>query len=439
MESSSNNEKPEKQAEDSKPEISVNEKRIREITLAYYSMPEIRKAMYEFSKNRECIPRYFEGFGKRPDNFQYETDILEQVRKGATSFHCSEELWSDPLEISTDLSKQELDELRTGWDLLLDVDSPYLEYSRVFAELLVDSLKFHSIENIGVKFSVSGDTDILVRNKDKINLIPISEVVNLIKNREKLEVLSLDRNKKIKFSKIYDFLEHEDYLYEIIHSQSKISLKTTGHHSVFILDKGNIIEKKVTEIKKGDFLISYNSKTNPFVNDTSEIINTFEFSKNKYTREMINNKVKITPELMRLMGYFLAEGHTTKIINQTGFSFNHNEMEYIEDCKNLLANLTNRKISIRHPNPGSTQILIHSKEWHNFFRILCGEKKEKHVPEFSWHLPRKLFLEMLRGYIRGDGYKTGKYGIVIKSVSKQLIKEFIWLCKLNNISCSLSY
>ena len=88
MESSSNNEKPEKQAEDSKPEISVNEKRIREITLAYYSMPEIRKAMYEFSKNRECIPRYFEGFGKRPDNFQYETDILEQVRKGATSFHC---------------------------------------------------------------------------------------------------------------------------------------------------------------------------------------------------------------------------------------------------------------------------------------------------------------------------------------------------------------
>ncbi len=162
METNSNNEKQEKQAEDSKNEISINEKRIREITLVYYSMPEVRKTIYEFSKNRECIPRYFEGFGKRPDNFQYETDILEQVRKGATSFHCSEELWSDPLEISTDMSRQELDDLRKGWDLLLDVDSPYLEYSKLFAELIVETLKFYGIENFSVKFSGSKGFHIII-------------------------------------------------------------------------------------------------------------------------------------------------------------------------------------------------------------------------------------------------------------------------------------
>ena len=38
-------------------ERSFKEQRIREICFIYYSMPEIRKAMFEFSQNRETIPR----------------------------------------------------------------------------------------------------------------------------------------------------------------------------------------------------------------------------------------------------------------------------------------------------------------------------------------------------------------------------------------------
>lgn len=141
---------------------SFKEQRIRELTLAYYSQPQIRKAIFEFSQNRECIPRYYEGFGKRPDNFQYEGDILEQVKKGATSFHCSEEIWLDPLEISTDQSQQELNNLKIGWDLLIDIDSPYLEYSKIYTEILVKTLKFHDLENFSVKFSGSKGFHIII-------------------------------------------------------------------------------------------------------------------------------------------------------------------------------------------------------------------------------------------------------------------------------------
>lgn len=145
-----------KNAEIQKPkERSFKEQRIREITIIYYSQPAIKKALYKFSQNRETVPQYFEGFGKRPDSFQFEGDIVEHVKKGATSFHCSEELWSDPLEISTDMSKPQFDELRIGWDLLIDIDSPYLEYSKIYAELLIKTLEFHKVENIGVKFSGS--------------------------------------------------------------------------------------------------------------------------------------------------------------------------------------------------------------------------------------------------------------------------------------------
>ncbi len=134
---------------------SFNEQRIRSISLVYYLQSEIKHTIFEFSENRECIPRYYEGFGKRPDIFQYENDILEQVRRGATSFHCSEEIWSDPLELNLELSKDQLNELRIGWDLLLDIDSPYLEYSKIYTKLLIDALAFHGVENIGVKFSGS--------------------------------------------------------------------------------------------------------------------------------------------------------------------------------------------------------------------------------------------------------------------------------------------
>lgn len=155
------NSKPEEKSEQ-KPERSFKEQRIREITLIYYSRPDVRKALLEFSKNRECIPRYFEGFGKRPDAFQYDSDILEHVRNGATSFHCSEELWKDPLEISTEMNRKEFDESRIGWDLLLDVDSKYLEFSKIYARLVIEALKFHGINNMGVKFSGSKGFHIII-------------------------------------------------------------------------------------------------------------------------------------------------------------------------------------------------------------------------------------------------------------------------------------
>jgi len=133
--------------------MDFKEERIRKLTNLYYSRPDVQEALFDFSKNREVVPRYFEGFGKRPDSFQYKNDIFELVKKGATSFHCSEEIWENPLDLSTDMNSKQYNELRIGWDLLLDVDSKYMDYSKIAGELIIDLLKFHGIKNIGVKFS----------------------------------------------------------------------------------------------------------------------------------------------------------------------------------------------------------------------------------------------------------------------------------------------
>ncbi|MDP3966384.1 MAG: hypothetical protein Q8Q04_02545 [archaeon] len=134
----------------------LKEAKIRKITQLYYSRPDIQEAIFHFSKGREVVPRYYEGFGKRPDSLQFKGDILSLAKKGATSFHCSEELWTDPLKISTGMDKKEADSIREGWDLLIDIDCTHgIKYSRLAAESIIETFRQHGIKNIGIKFSGS--------------------------------------------------------------------------------------------------------------------------------------------------------------------------------------------------------------------------------------------------------------------------------------------
>lgn len=141
---------------------SYKEERIRKVTSVYYSRKDVQKSMLEFSKNREISPRYFEGFGKRPDVLEYAGDIMHLSKKGATSFHCSEEIWEDPLMIETGMNEKQLNALRKGWDLVLDIDCKWIDYSKLAAEAIVKSLKMHGVENVGVKFSGSKGFHIIV-------------------------------------------------------------------------------------------------------------------------------------------------------------------------------------------------------------------------------------------------------------------------------------
>jgi DNA primase catalytic subunit len=160
-------------------EQNLREQRIKKITSMYYSRPDIQRAIFDFSRNRETIPKYFEGFGKRPDCLQYPSEIFELAKKGATSFHCSEELWEDSLKISTNLNEKQLNQMRKGWDLLIDIDSKYLDYSKVMAELVIKIFNFYGIKNIGIKFSGSKGFHIIVPWKafpNEINGIKTSDM-----------------------------------------------------------------------------------------------------------------------------------------------------------------------------------------------------------------------------------------------------------------------
>ena len=123
------------------------------VTLSYYKRKDIQEEMVLAAKNKEVAVRYDDKFGNRPDALNNNGDILELAKQKATSFHSSEELWSNPLQLGPNLKKHELDSLRIGWDLVLDIDCSFYEYSKIAADLVIKALKFNDVKSISCKFS----------------------------------------------------------------------------------------------------------------------------------------------------------------------------------------------------------------------------------------------------------------------------------------------
>jgi len=122
--------------------------------IEYYSRKDVQDAILETAKNREVAVRFGEkGYGKRPDTLNYPRDVYEFAKQGATSFHISEEIWSNPRKLDAALPREEINKLRIGWDLVIDVDCKQFEYSKIAADLIVQALRHHDIKNVTVKFS----------------------------------------------------------------------------------------------------------------------------------------------------------------------------------------------------------------------------------------------------------------------------------------------
>lgn len=118
--------------------------------LNHYSRHDVQKAIATVARDREMAMTNLEGeYLKRPDIILYPSDVLDRVKRGAVTFHCSVERWTQPLAIRQD----NMDEVRKGWDLVIDIDSKTkLEHGRAAAAAIVDFLKDYGTSPT-IKFS----------------------------------------------------------------------------------------------------------------------------------------------------------------------------------------------------------------------------------------------------------------------------------------------
>jgi ATP-dependent Zn protease len=266
-------------------------------------------------------------------------------------------------------------------------------------------------------------------------------------------------------------------------------IQTTGNHSVFVRTRTGIMPKRVDELSVGEELVNlpyianrtsarevrshafqqtwsktlsvYAPVTSPFVHakeayayakemvgvlSQSAIGRATGYSQRtvglwQHTTRMprdisrasylhaLPESVPITPELMRLFGYYAAEGYARKEID---FCFNTNEQEYHDDVIGLMRQIFGLEPSRIVHRGNATNIVYYAKPLAAFFAHHVGSGAHgKHIPEFLFDAPLAHFMEFFRGYANGDG-STDKQGrLTVTSVSHRLLLELNWLARMH--------
>ncbi len=126
--------------------------------------------------------------------------------------------------------------------------------------------------------------------------------------------------------------------------------------------------------------------------------------------------VRLTPDVARLIGYYLAEGCITheRGLSRVRFTFNRDETEFIDDVRTVLRDeLGVRSVTMESRQDHVTHIRVGSSL---FGRLLdgvleCGTcSTEMRVPDVVMRASSVHHRELLKGMLRGDGdvyVKTG--------------------------------
>jgi len=375
---------------------------------------------------------------------------------------------------------------------------------------------------VGVGASVTGDTPVLVRDKNGVRLMPIAEVVDpyykenesdRVKRVHGLETLGYKRaESKFWGSKSGDkaffggsawsgvegvYRHKVTDVYRIRYLGGE--LRTTGDHSVFVRERNMIRKKRADELKEGDVLVNlpfrvrgayvpgvgttHMTRARAFEEATPAVFNIYGeeegvareayayavAQRGKMPQRVIASRlgdqqmtisnwqrgvheprvltspgvgvvprsVASSPELMRLVGYYAAEGRTTTHYMQ--FVFGLHERSLHDDCRRLIEDTFNVSPHMQAmPETNSMRITLHSTSIARFFEAQCGTgSRQKHLPEHLWTASKDEFLGFLEGYSRGDGYTTKDGKLSITSVSQQLIRELAWLCSMHGIQAGV--
>jgi len=122
----------------------------------------------------------------------------------------------------------------------------------------------------------------------------------------------------------------------------------------------------------------------------------------------IPNKISLSPDLLKLFGYFLAEGNIQDKPTRTFISFTLNikEREIVEDIKKISKNLFGLDVTVREkPRVKTVVVYLYSARLARFFKQLFGNgAQRKTIPDFIMNLPAGRQKSLIYGLWKGDGY-----------------------------------
>lgn len=121
------------------------------------------------------------------------------------------------------------------------------------------------------------------------------------------------------------------------------------------------------------------------------------------SNKIVKDNPDFTKEVMRLIGYYLAEGYTTAEGGVVAFAFNKKERKVIEEVKSLLKKEVGKDAKER-TRGNVTEIYICSRKLARFLYSCAGRlAKKKALSQEITELPFEKQIEMIKTYLIGDG------------------------------------
>ncbi|NPE07078.1 MAG: DNA-directed DNA polymerase II large subunit [Asgard group archaeon] len=365
-----------------------------------------------------------------------------------------------------------------------------------------------------------GDTEVLVDIEGKITRVKIKDLYEnefdneieekmvLVKKQPKREIkaYSFDHSLgEVTLTNILDVIKTPapEHLVKF-HLVGKRSYTTTAGHPVIVHEDGKLVEKRASEVSKGDMFILPSLRLDE--EDIQEIDLLKEFTKNEfidikddlmvrgissfvqtivdkyglkelseklainkktlnnYYRErdsmplsvleillkfdeqtimniphctlgfkrdhtFINRIIPFNDSLMKLIGYYLAEGFYRKVdkLNyQVDLAVSESDLR--EDMLSSIAEVFGKGFK---PYIDSNRITISSRIIYQFFKNILQLQtgsRNKAIPSFLLKLPKNKIKHLISTYFSGDGGVDRKNGTVLcSSFSKELLKDFDFL------------
>lgn len=218
-----------------------------------------------------------------------------------------------------------------------------------------------------------------------------------------------------RYRKVYE-LTGRNYTGDLytIRAKGQRRIECTADHPFYIMRDDSYQWITAKDVKEGDyFLQSIPSEDNDLVLTTTHMTQGGMELNYEYPAE---------PELIRLIGYFLAEGALSQSMTSKGkknkgykypryrtdFAFNVNEHEYIQDVVALMRKYFNTACCYE-TRKGSNGISLkfNGHKGFEFFNKYCGRKAwNVRMPWYFLHLDNSLLKELIKGYWRGDGHDS---------------------------------
>lgn len=153
-------------------------------------------------------------------------------------------------------------------------------------------------------------------------------------------------------------------------------------------------------------------------------------------------KISLTPLLIRLFGYFIAEGSTRESKSEICFSFGGDEEHLAKEVQNALQNTFNLKSRINKKiKQNKIEVTANNIHLAKYLREYFGKNcYEKRIPSFLLFLEPSLQKELIYGLWQGDGYisfNKKKPRAEFATTSQILAKQLTGLLLRQRISSSL--